>query len=52
MTMAGLGEEGFQLLVETAVAGIIGVIGVWYLKRRTDRRLAKESSQKDSVNEK
>lgn len=50
--MAGLGEEGFQLLVETAIAGILGVIGVWYLKRRTDKRLAKGSAQKDSTQEK
>jgi hypothetical protein len=49
--VAGLGEEGFQLLIETAVAGIAGVIGVWYLKRRTDKRMAKDSSQKDSVHE-
>jgi hypothetical protein len=50
--MAGLGEEGFQLLIETLVAGIAGVIGVWYLKRRTDRRMAKDSSQEDSMQEK
>ncbi|MEO9295294.1 MAG: hypothetical protein ABI347_06815 [Nitrososphaera sp.] len=36
--MAFLDSEGVQLVIEMAVVGVIGVIGVWYLNRRTRKR--------------
>ena len=40
--MAFLDSEGAQLVIEMAVVGVIGIVGVWYLNRRTRRREAEK----------
>ena len=38
--MVFLDSEGMQLMIEMIVSGVIGVIGVWYLNKRTNKREA------------
>jgi hypothetical protein len=33
--MAILDSEGMQLVIEMAVASVAGIVGLWFLKRRT-----------------
>lgn len=44
--MALLDSEGFQLVVEMAVVGFIGIVGVWYLNRRTRQKESEKKSGK------
>lgn len=40
--MVFLDSEGIQLMIEMVVSGVIGVIGVWYLNKRTKKREAEK----------
>ncbi|UVS68760.1 hypothetical protein [Nitrososphaera viennensis] len=45
--MALLDAEGTQLVIEMVIASAAGIIGLWFLKKRTkDRAAAKESTDK------
>jgi hypothetical protein len=42
-------SEGMQLVIEMVVASAAGMIGLWYLKKRTkDRQAAKKSTNDQS----
>lgn len=47
--MSILDSEGVQLAIEMLVASVAGIIGLWFLKKRTkDREAAKGSADQPS----